>query len=121
MPAFNITQRISVSGDNIDIPLLKESVERDDYDHIIHKTKDGGTAIYVRATQKEWNLDVICTEAEATTKIASWISARSQVVFTPDLVGAPGTTHNTRIINPVFPMSHWGAGKWRGTLRLRKE
>lgn len=121
MPAFVTTQRLSVSGDNIDIALLRDSIQTDDYDHIIHKDKSAGTIIYIRAEQTEWDVDVICTTAEADTKIRSWISARSQVVFTPDLVGAPGTTHNTRIINPTFPMEPLGEGKWSGILRLRKE
>lgn len=122
MPAFVTTQRISQSGDNIDFALLRENVQADDLDHIIHKDKSGGTTIYKRTGQTEWpNVVVICTEAEATTKIRSWISGRLQVVYTPDLVGAPGTTHNTRIINRSFPMEYWGDGKWRGVLHLRKE
>lgn len=121
MPANVITFRISQSGDNIDIPVLRDTVQTDDYDHIIHTDKAGGVIIYVRATQLEWVLDVVCTKVEADTKIRSWMAGRLQVVATPDLVGAPGTTHNTRIISPAFPMRPWGEGKWRGTIRLRKE
>ncbi len=118
--SFSVTQRMSVSGDNIDFAQLRESIQTDDFDHIIHKDKGGGTIIYKRGSQTEWELDVICTTAEADTKIRSWISARSQVVFTPTLA-APSTTHNTRIINPDFPMRFWGEGKWRGIINLRKE
>lgn len=121
MPAFNVTQRITANAINIDFPLLRESVEEDDFDHIIHTTKDGSVVQYTRNTQKTWPLDIICTEAEADTTIRDWIENRRQVVFVPDLIGAPGTTHNTRIMNTTFPFAYWGNGKWRGTLQLRKE
>ena len=121
MPAYVITQRISFSGTNIDFPLSRNTHQLDDFDDIIHKDKSGGTVIYKRAGQIEWDVDVICTKTEADTNIRSWISGREQVVYTEDFVGAPGTTHNTRIINAGFPMVPWGEGKWRGTLRLRKE
>ena len=121
MPAFVTTQRISYSGVNIDFALLRDNIQSDDYDHIIHKDKSGGTVIYKRTNQLEWDLDIICTKAEADTTIRSWITNRRQIVFTPDLVGAPGTTHNTQIINRHFSFGPWGEGKWRGTLKLRKE
>lgn len=116
-----VEQRLSYSGDNINFPRLVDSIEMGDYDHIIHHDKNGGTIIYTRSTQKEWPVDVICTEAEADTKIRSWIENRYQLVFTPNQTAAPGTTHNCRITNKTFPMRLWGSGKWRGTLRLRKE
>lgn len=116
-----IQSKISVSGDDITITRFVDTHQLDDFDHIIHKDKAGGIIIYVRASDLEWDLDVICTKAEADTKIRSWITARSQVVFTPNLTDSPGTTHNTRIMNPNFPMHPWSMSQWRGTLRLRKE
>lgn len=118
--SYTITQRMSVSGDDIDFAQLRESIQTDDFDHVIHTPKDGSMVIYKRNTQIEWELDVICTTAEADTKIRSWMAARSQVVFTP-LLAAPSTTHNTRITNTTFPMRPISEGKWRGTINLRKE
>lgn len=120
MSAFVITQRISYSGTDIDFAKLRDNIQTDDLDHIIHKTKSGGTVTYKRTSQLEWNLDIICTEAEADVTIRSWITNRRQIVFVPDQGGAPGTTHNTQILNRQFSFAPWGEGKWRGTLNLRK-
>lgn len=120
MPAYNITQRLAFSGQTIDFPLSRDTRQLDDFDDIIHKDKSGGTIIYKGVGQIEWEVDVICTEAKSE-NIRSWISGRELVIYTEDFVGAPGTTHNTRILNASFPMAYWGDAQWRGTLRLRKQ
>lgn len=120
MPAFNTTSRIAFGGTDIDYAVLKDSVQNDDFDHVIHTDKAGGVVVYPRVTQQEWTDDIICTEAEANTTIRAWMQNRSTVVYTPDLVGAPGTTKNIIIMNPAFPFRHWGSGKWRGSLRMRE-
>ncbi len=115
------TQRLTFGGDTIDFAELRNNIQADDLDHIIHKDKAGGTVILRRAGQTEWPaIDVVCTEAEADTTIRTWMANRSQLVFTPKQTTASGTTHTVHIINPTFPMAPWGQGKWRGTLHLRK-
>ncbi len=118
--AFTETQRLNFGGDTIDFAELRNNIQADDLDHIIHKDKSGGTVVLRRAGQTEWPaIDVVCTTAQAET-IRTWMANRSQVVFTPKQTSAPGTTHITRIINPTFPMTYWGGDKWRGSLHLRK-
>jgi hypothetical protein len=119
--ATKTQQRMTVGGTSITFTRTAQFAQPDDYDHIIHKDKAGGTIIYTRSSQLEWDVDVICTKAEADTTIRGWITNRSQVVFIPDFTGAPGTTHNTRIMNRTFPLRPWSQSQWRGTLRLRKE
>lgn len=121
MAQFTLTRRIAYSGTNIDYAMLRDSVQPDDYDHVIHTDKDGGVITYKRVTQQVWHEDIICTKAEADLTIRSWITNRRTVVLTPDQDGDPGTTHNTQIMNATFPFAPWAEGKWRGTLILRKE
>jgi hypothetical protein len=113
-------QRLSYSGTNIDIPYLVDSLEMGDLDHIIHKTKSGGTIIYTRGEKEEWDVDCICTESEADTTLRSWIENRYTVLFYPNFTDAPGTSHNTKIINRGFPFRRWGQDRWRAMLKLRK-
>lgn len=119
--AAKVNQRLSVAGDNIDSIRDVGTHQLDDYDHIIHKTKAGTLIIYKRASDLQWDIVEICTKVEADTKIRSWITQRSQVIFTPDHTNNPGTTHTGRIMNDTFPMRPWSQSKWRGTLRFRVE
>lgn len=119
--ATKVEQRLTDGVDTIDFIRTVEFAQPDDYDHIIHHDKDGGMVVYKSSTQAEWDADVICTKAQADTTIRSWITDRDQLTFTPDLTGAPGTTHTVRITSGTFPMIPWSMDKWRGTLRLREE
>lgn len=119
--ATKVEQRLTDGVDTIDFIRSVEYAEPDDFDHIIHKTKSGDTVIYVRSSQKEFDVDIICTKTQADTTIRSWITDRDQLTFTPDLTGAPATTHTVRILNKIFSMVPWSMTQWRGTLRLRKE
>lgn len=119
--AFVETQRMTYSGTDIDFAKLRENIQSDDYDHIIHKDKSGGVIVYTRSEQLEWRLDVICTEAEADVTFRSWIQNRRTIILVPNHTTAPGTTHNTQIMNGTFPFAPWGEGKWRGLVILRKE
>lgn len=119
--AFVETQRMTYSGTNIDFAELRENIQVDDFDHIIHTDKSGGTITYTRNTQKTWTLDVICTEAEADTTFRSWMENRRTIVLTPKFTSDSGTTFNTQIMNGTFPFAPWGQGKWRGVVLLREE
>lgn len=120
MGVFTTTRRLAYGGTDIDFAALRDDVQSDDFDHIIHTDKGQGVIMHLRGTQQEWTEDVICSESEANTTIRSWMQNRRTVVYTPDLVGAPGTTKNIKIMNPTFPFRAWGEGKWRGMLRLRE-
>lgn len=121
MPAFNTTSRIAFGGTDIDYAgKLRDNIQVDDYDHVIHTTKSGATVVYKRDDQEIWHEDVIVSEANSEV-IRTWITNRSAVVFTPDLVGAPGVTHTITIMNTNFPFFYWGSGKFRATLVLRKQ
>lgn len=114
-------QRMSFGGTDITFPRTVNYAEPTDWDHIIHKPKDQSTVIYKRGFQVEFEVDVICTKAEADTTIRAWITSRSLVVFIPAFTTAPGVTYNTIILNREFSIKPWSQGKWRGTLRLRKQ
>lgn len=121
MAIFTLTHRMQYDGTNIDFPALRDTLQPDDLDHIIHIDKAGGIVTYIRASDLEWRVDVICTKAQADTTFRAWITARRTVAFYPDLTGAPATSHNCQIMNARFPFAPWGQGKWRGMVVLRKE
>jgi hypothetical protein len=113
--------RLTYSGTDIDFYSDIGSTISDHLDFVAHTSKNGTLWTMKRAEVPQWEPKLRLDETDAD-NINDWTKERYTCTFCPDQEGAPGTTHQVKILNTKLPMQRVADGGpvYDGQLILRK-
>lgn len=113
--------RISNGGTDIDFQSLAGSTIPEDLNFVQHVSKNG-TLWSARIFEiGQWFPVLWRTESDAA-NLNLWTRERRTCTFAPDQAGAPGTTHQVKILNRILPMQRISddGPTYEGQLNLRE-
>jgi len=70
-----------------------------------HRTKSGKLFSFKFYHKRKWSVPISWFDSTDATSIYTWWTALTQLEFYPDLVNAPATKYNVRLVNRIRPLN----------------